>query len=216
MSPCNYDGRPGLVGELNRLGYAFRNTITPNAIARREYVPNVVAYQVPVQRTVQVPTTRQVSYTVSRQVPVTTVQKVPVQRTVYVDKTVTAYETQMETRTVQIGTQTKVVYDSNLSGTATASEPTPARSADASIDKGVLKNNSFETERQIPIQTPIYRRNQDVAPQVEPVPTPAGGPVATQPSEVPSIVQVATWSATRRSATPVQQPVEGPELIAQK
>lgn len=222
MSPCLYDGRPGLIGELNRLGYAFRNSITPNAIARREYVPNVVAHQVPVQRTVQIPTTRQVSYTVSRQVPVKTVQKVPVQRTVWVDETVTAYETQMETRTVQVGTETKVVYDSNFNGTATAAEPTPARTAEngnsnqsAAVPKGVLKNNAYETEQKIPLQTPVYRQNGNAPPVSEPQPTPASGPVAEQSVSTPSIVRVAAWSATRRSGTPVQ-PVQGPELVAQK
>lgn len=224
MSPCQYDGRPGLVGELNRLGYAFRNTITPNAIARREYVPNVVAYNVPVQRTVQVPTTRQVSYTVSRQVPVTTVQKVPVQKTVWEDSTVTAYEPYTVKKRVAIGTQTRMVYDSNINGgTATAAQPTPAATAtgvnptqSAASPKGVLKNNSYEGQQDVPIQTPVYRRQPEETPVSQPIPEPAGGPVATQPVDSPSVVRVATWHTTRRSATPTQAAPTGPELVAQK
>ena len=223
MSPCQYDCRPGLVGELNRLGYAFRNTITPNAVARREYVPNVTVQQVPVQRTVQIPTTRQVSYNVSRQVPVTTVQQVPVQKTVYVDETVTAYETRMEKKTVFMGNQRKTVFDSNFGG-ATAANPTPAATANgndgtqsAGNAKGTTKLQSNGFEQQVPVQSPIYRREPEPTPAEDVQAEPSSGPVATQPSETPSIVRVATWKATRRSADPVQQQiVDGPELVAQK
>ncbi len=221
MSPCNYDGRPGLVGELNRLGYAFRNSITPNAIARREYVPNVVAYNVPVQRTVQIPTTRQVSYNVSRQVPVTTVQKFPVQKTVWEDSTVTAYEPYTVKKRVAIGTQTRMVYVGE-GGTTTASapEPTPATAKgneptkSAVRPKGIITPNSFGDGQEVPIQTPIYRRNPEPTPAPQQVIEPSRGPVATQPTS-PSVIQVATWKATKRSATtPSVQ--SGPKLVAQK
>ncbi len=217
MSPCLYDGRPGLLGEMNRLGYAFRNSITPNVVARRQFVPNVVAYNVPVQRTVQIPTTRQVSYNVSRQVPVTTVQKVPVQKTVYVDEQVTAYETRMKKQTVFMGNRTKVVYDSNFNGstTATASEPTPA--ATAGGNKGNTKLQSFGEEQTIPLQTPVYRRQHEPTPARPEIEQPARKPVATQPAATtPSAIRVATWKATTRSATPTQVAPVAPELVAQK
>lgn len=220
MSPCNYDGRPGLVGELNRLGYAFRNSITPNVVARREYVPNVQVYNVPVQRTVRIPTTRQVSYNVSRQVAYTETQEFPVQRTVMVDSTVTVFEPYTVTKRVAIGTQTRMVYDSNHSSSATALAPTPATvngsspTKSAGVTKGVLKNQSNRTERQIPIQTPIYRRNPEPTPAPQQVIEPSRGPVATQPTTTPSIIQVATWKATTRSATP-KTVQAGPKLFAQ-
>ncbi|WP_417849506.1 hypothetical protein [Thalassoglobus sp.] len=223
MSPCAYDGRPGLVGEFNRLGYAFRNSITPNVVARRQFVPNVVAYNVPVQRTVQIPTTRQVSYNVSRQVPVTTVQKVPVQRTVYVDEQVTAYETRMKKQTVFMGNRTKVVYDSNFNGTATAAEPTPATTAggddntqSAGGTKGNTKLQSFGEKQTIPLQSPVYRDQFEPAPAYQEVEQPTQKPVATQPTATPSAVRVATWKATTRSADPTQIAPVAPELVAQK
>ncbi len=222
MSPCNYDGRPGLVGEINRLGYAFRNSITPNSVARREYVPNVVAYNVPVQRNVQIPTTRQVSYNVSRQVPVTTVQKFPVQKTVWEDSTVTAYEPYTVTKRVAVGTQTRMVYDSNIGGSTTALTPTPAATGQgvsptksATGPKGIIKPNSFGDGQEIPIKTPVYRRNPEPTPAPQQVIEPSRGPVATQPTTTPSIIQVATWKATTRSATP-KTAQTGPKLFAQK
>lgn len=224
MSPCLYDGRPGLVGELNRLGYAFRNSITPNAVARREFVPNVVAYNVPVQRTVQVPTTRQVSYNVSRQVPVTTTQKVPVQKTVWVDQTVTVQEPYTVRKRVAVGTRTRMVYDSNIGGTtaSAAAEPTPATASgsngatqSAGGQMGTIKTNSFDNKQEVPIQSPVYRRSPEVTPTIEPVAEPSNGPVAEQSEGTPSIVRVATWKATRRSGLPTET-LTAPELVAQK
>lgn len=225
-SPCLYDGRPGLVGELNRLGYAFRNSITPNAIARREYVPNVVAYNVPVQRTVQIPTTRQVSYNVTRQIPVTTVQKVPVQKTVWVDETITAQEAYTVRKTVAVGTRTRMVYDSNIGGSATASAPDPTPTAasngngtqSAGVNKGVIKTQSSDTQSEVPVQSPVYRRSAEPTPTPTPenISEPSHGPVATQHSDSPSIVRVATWKATRRSGLPSEVVAKGPELVAQK
>lgn len=225
MSPCQYDQRPGLVGELNRLGYAFRNSITPNAYARREYVPNVVAYNVPVQRTVQVPTTQQVSHTVSRVVPYKTVQKVPVQKTVYVDQVITAQEPYTVKKTVAVGTRTRMVAINDFGGTsATASaEPTPAATANgndgtkaAGGQMGTIKTNSFDNRQEVPVQSPVYRRSPEPTPAVEPVAEPQRGPVASQPTATPSIAHVVTWKATRRSGTPAQEQLTGPELIAQK
>ncbi|MDB4733234.1 hypothetical protein OAF42_02205, partial [Planctomicrobium sp.] len=217
-SPCQYDGRPGLVGELNRLGYAFRNSITPNAYARREYVPNVVAHNVQVQRTVQVPTTRQVSYNVSRQVPVTTVQKFPVQKTVYVDQTITAQEAYTVKKTVAVGTRTRMVYDSNIGGSTVSAqaEPTPATTKSAGSPIGTIKTQSYQERQEVPIQSPVYRRNPQPTPAIEPVAEPQGGPVATQPAASPSIARVVTWKATQRSGTPVRDEVSAPELVAQK
>ena len=220
MSPCLYDGRPGLVGELNRLGYAFRNTFTPNAVARREYIPNVTTYNVPVQRTVQVPTTRQVSYNVSRQVPVTTTQKVPVQKTVYEEMTYTAYEAYTEKQTVAVGKQTKMVYVNPTGGaTASANEPTPATASQQTAHgKGVLRENSAPKMEKVPVRNPTYQEEyQSVPARRTPEPTPARVPVAEQPQS-DSVIKVAGWQATRRSvAKPATSPVlEAPKLVAQQ
>ena len=224
MSPCLYDGRPGLVGELNRLGYAIRNSVTPNSYARREYVPNVVAYNVPVQRTVQVPTTRQVSYTVSRQVPVTTTQKVPVQKTVYVDQVVTVQEPYTVKKTVAVGTRTRMVYDSNFGGSTVSAqaEPTPAATAgkegtqSAGSTLGTIKTNSYEPTQDVPLQQPVYRKSPAEEIQPEPTPEVHSSPVANQSGANSSIARVVRWTATRRSGAPVENKATGPELIAQK
>ena len=44
MHPLQYDPSPTLLGEMNRWSYATRMAFTPNFIPRREFVPNVVAY----------------------------------------------------------------------------------------------------------------------------------------------------------------------------
>lgn len=218
MHPCQYDSRPGLVGEFNRIGYAFRNSVTPNAIARREYVPNVVSYNVPVQRTVAIPTTRTVSYNVARAVPVTTVRKVPVQRTVMEKQTVTAYEPVTRTERVAIGTQTKMVYIGSDSQT-TAAQPTPS-STTAGNEKGATRLQSMPSEQQIPLRTPTYRQNDEPATapvEAQPQPTPARVPVATQPKSEP-VIHVAGWQTTRQTvAKPIDRPVlEVPTLVAQQ
>ena len=227
MAPCQYDPRPSFLGELNRLGYSMRQAFVPNYVRRREFVPNVVAYNVPTQRTVAVPTTRQVTYNVARVVPVTKKQQVAVQKVVWEDDVVTAYEPYTTTRRVAVGTQTRYAYVNPFGGSttaaapsdasgATAEAPTPAKSASGdaqpSESKGSMRLQSAPTHRPAPIREPIYRpetpsESHDVD----------RGPVATSPeSTTPSIVRVAGWRASRR---PINEPetLEGPELaVAQK
>lgn len=211
-APCQYDPRPGLLGELNRLGYAVRNSVTPNYVARREFVPNVVTAQVPMQRVVQIPTTRQVTYNVAKVVPVTTTQKVAVQRVVWEDQTVTAMVPVTTTQRVAVGTRTRMVYSGD-NGTASASnEPTPTAAnpgnQSAGKDKGTTRLQSAPGSEAAPIQLPVQRRDAEPAPQ----PAPANGPVASQS---PSVIQVAGWRATRRSTT--DDALQGPELkVVQK
>lgn len=134
MSACQYDPSPTLLGELNRLSYSTRMTMTPNYIPRREFVPNVVAYNIPTTRTVAIPTTRQVSYNVARLEPYATTQRVAIQKVEYVDATVTAYEPYTEMRTVAVGTKTRYAFVDPLGGStsATAARPTPATTAEQS------------------------------------------------------------------------------------
>jgi hypothetical protein len=193
-SPCAYDSRPGLLGEMNRMGYAMRNTFTPNYVARREFVPNVVASEVPVTRTVQIPTTRQVTYNVARQVAVQTTQKVAVQRTVFEDKVVTAYEPVTTTQRVAVGTRTRMVYSGDAGGvTARAGEPVPT-----AANPNPIKAQSAPAN-EIPLKNPVYRRDADAAPApAAPAPAPAEGPVATAAES--SVIRVAGWRATRQNA----------------
>ncbi len=212
-SPCAYDSRPGLLGEMNRMGYAFRNTFTPNYVARREFVPNVVASEVPVTRTVQIPTTRQVTYNVNRQVAVQTTQRVAVQRTVWEDQTVTAYEPVTTTQRVAVGTRTRMVYSGDVGGvTARAGEPVPT-AARPDGDKGTIRPQSAPTQ-DIPLKNPTFR-NEDATP---PAPAPAmnqGGPVAEAKAD-DNVIKVTGWRASRQSAIDIHA-VGGPEIsVVQK
>lgn len=210
-SPCAYDSRPGLLGQMNRMGYSMRNAFTPNYVARREFVPNVTTAQVPVTRTVQVPTTRQVTYNVARQVPVTTTQKVAVQRTVYEDQTVTAYEPITTTQRVAVGTRTRMVYTGDTGVTARNGDPVPT-AARPEGEKGTIRAQSAPSQ-EIPLQNPTFRHTEPTPTNAAPIP--GDGPVATS-EESNNVIKVAGWRATRRSATDINA-AQGPELsVAQK
>ena len=88
IAPCQYDNRPGVVGEMNRLGFAMRQALIPSQYATREYQSQVVAQQVPTTRRVAVHGTKQVTYNVSRTVAMQTTRKVAVNTVDYVDEEV--------------------------------------------------------------------------------------------------------------------------------
>lgn len=222
-TPCQFDPRPGLVGELNRLGYAMRNTITPNYVTRREFVPNVVTTQVPVQRTVRVPTERQVTYNVARMVPVTTTQKVAVQKTVWEDETVTAYEPYVTRKRVAVGTRTRMAYVDPQGGSTTASaEPTPATTAESDgQEKSAEKNNGDGkgSVRQLSVPrkaSPPVRFPGDPQQQTPPQPQPPQAQsapsvdeqahqLATTTPQGREVAQSTGWTSTRpeHAAQPV-------------
>jgi len=197
MSSCQYDSRPGLLGQLNRMGYSTRMAFTPDYIPRREFVPNVQTVNVPIQRTVAVPTTRQVSYNVSHLVPEQTTQQVAVSKIEYVDQEVTAYEPFTTTRRMAVGTTYTYAYLGGIGGTtATAQGPTPAdgnRSAEG--PHGEIKPMSFP---------PTERKS------AEPTPVNVEGPVASLP--VPStspVVRTVGWRPARAAAAaPTPAPTE--------
>lgn len=88
ISPCEYDNRPGFMGEMNRIGFATRQALTPTQYATREYVQQTVAQQVPVTRRVAIQGTKQVTYNVPRTIAVQTTRKVAVNTMKYVDEEV--------------------------------------------------------------------------------------------------------------------------------
>ena len=125
LAPCQYDPRPGLTGWLNRTGYSLRSAFTPSMIARRQYIPNVVAQTVPVTRRVAEHGTRQVTYNVTKMVPTTTTRKVAVNKVRYVAQEITATQPVTVMRTLPIGSS--VAYAVSPLGaplTATALVPT--------------------------------------------------------------------------------------------
>ncbi len=222
-SPCQIDQRPGLLGEMNRMNIAFWNSFTPNYTASRQFVPNIVATTVPVQRTVQIPTTRQVTYNVTKIVPVTTAQKVPVQRTVWEDQTVTAYEPQVTKKRVAVGTRTRMAYVDPSTSRSASAEPTPAATAEGTQNngqtggKGSVRLQSAPADAQPTIQSPVFRRTpENTAPSAQPATKPVGeGPVAASDDAVPTLAQANVWRSTRNKSTDAA-PLNGPELSVAK
>ena len=104
VSPCQYDGRPGLSGWLNRTGYSMGSSFAPRYVASRQYIPNVVARQIPVTRQLAVRGTREVRQHVTRMVAHRESRKVAVRKVRYVDKKVTVMKPVTAYRTVPIGT----------------------------------------------------------------------------------------------------------------
>ncbi len=103
-SPCQYDGRPGFMGWMNRTGYEMRSAFTPKYTACRTYQPNVVSQQVPVTRQVAVQGTRQVTYNVTRYEPQQTTRKVAVNETRMVAEKITVNRPVTVYRDVPVGT----------------------------------------------------------------------------------------------------------------
>lgn len=205
-APCTVDQRPGLMGEFNRMGMAFRNSFTPNYVARREYVPNVITAQVPVQRTVQIPTTRQVSYNVAKLVPVQTTQKVAVQRTVMEKRTITAQEPYTVQKTVQVGNRVRMAYvdptanavNANAGINPTVAKPDNTRSA-INDKPGTIRENSAPAN-EIPLRLPTYQLNPvNPVQQDSAQPILNNPPTANRPAPTGDLLQVTAWKKTRDS-----------------
>ncbi len=137
MSACQYDSRPDLFGWFNRTGYQMRMAFTPNVVANRVYVPNVVTQQVPTQRQVAIRGTQTVNYQVSRMVPYTTTRRVAVNTTRMVAQEVVNRVPVTVYQTVPVGTATAfggqyyggaTAFGGTIigNGTSTAQVPTPA------------------------------------------------------------------------------------------
>lgn len=103
-APCQVDPRPGVIGWLNRTGYSMRTAFMPNYTTSREYVPNMVAYTVPVTRQVAVRGTRRVTVQETKMVAESRTEKVPVQRLVMKKEEITVMRPQTVYRTVPTGT----------------------------------------------------------------------------------------------------------------
>ncbi|MCA8994541.1 MAG: hypothetical protein KDA88_21360 [Planctomycetaceae bacterium] len=187
MSPCQYDSRTGFLGEMNRLAYSMRNSVTPNQVARREFVPNVSQYSVPQTRTVAVPTSRQVTYNVARVVPVQEKRQVAVQKVIWEDTTYTAYEPFTTTKKVAYTTtRMALVPLDGSSSSATAAAPTPAGTQTAEGgEKGSVK--SLSTPNELPLRHPTFSTEQPTR-EVESVDS---VPVAQRQDS--SIIREAKW-----------------------
>lgn len=213
IDPCQYDNRPGLMGEMNRIGFATRQAFTPTQFATREYVNQTVAQQVPVTRRVAIQGTKQVTYNVARTVPTQTTHKVAVNTMKYVDEEVvvmqpvTVVKSIPTTRTSYRFVPAGSVLALGPASTNTALRPTPesdlpkTRSATRDSDK------SRTTDAQSG-ETPIKkssdeRRSSNVefddTPQATRESTPAPT-VRFVAAKMPSVARVTGWRPTRTAS----------------
>ena len=102
-APYQIDPRRNVAGWWNRTAWSLRNSMTPRMATSRQFVPNVVAQTVPVQRRVAVPVIRNVTHMVTQMVPRTTMRSVPVNRVRYETATVTQLQPVTAYRSVPIG-----------------------------------------------------------------------------------------------------------------
>jgi hypothetical protein len=220
VSPCQYDPRPGFAGAFNRAMYSSRMAFTPNYIPHRQYVPNVVAYNVPVTRTVAVPTSRTVTYNVARLEPYQTTRTVAKNVVDYVDTTVTVRVPHTETKTVRVSVPRWAYVDGFGGGSVSAARPTPAlkaqedkhvptRSADASTNTPAPAPSSGDFKPLSYPQPKTQPLPRDLEVHSRPAPAEKANVTALRP--VPSAVRVAGWK-TSRHATPQSPSVEGPEI----
>ncbi|QDU78822.1 hypothetical protein Pla110_05260 [Polystyrenella longa] len=174
-TPCEYDGRPNMLGWLNRTGYSVRNSFTPNNKIVREYVPNVVAQQVPVTRQVAIQGTRQVTQNYTTMQAYQATRKVAEQQVRYETVEVIRNVPRTVYRTVPSGTSVAYVpAGSVMGGTATAFAPTPVdpfapRSAESTngtnrtAEKPDTTIRSRTDDRQS-LRTPTPRRANEPTP----------------------------------------------------
>lgn len=225
MTPCQYDPNPTLLGAFNRNMYSMRMAFTPNYTRQRQYVPNVVAYNVPTTRVVAVPGTRQVSYNVAKLEAYQTTRTVAVAKIEQVETTVTAYEPQTEMRTIAVGTSTTMVAMDPFGGGLTASrsaaiEPTPATAAETIKKSAEAKKSEGASGGELWKGLSYPSKAAE-----EPQPTPAdndgyhdarikSSPATNEPTPV---VQVVGWRPHRpradETSAPAQAaPMTGPTL----
>ena len=211
-SPCQYDPNPTLLGWMNRNAYALRMALTPNYRRHRQYVPRMVAYNVPVNRVVAVPSTRQMTYNVAKMVPYETTQTVAVNKVEYEDTTVTAYEPYTEMQTVAVGTSTQYAFVNPLggSGTATALNPVPDTQIRSAQNPTPNNNSSGATNPPTADTTddlfkPLsHPQPRQIDPEPEPTPTyfDARHQQDSPVNAVSSIANSDGWRPSRSAKTP--------------
>lgn len=117
-APCQVDPRPGMIGWLNRTGYAFRSSFIPKYRTSRQYVPKMVACNTPITRQVAIRGTKRVVVNETEMVPETKVVKVNVQKLAFREREVEVSVPQTAFRTVPMGTSTAYGFGSGGSSLA--------------------------------------------------------------------------------------------------
>lgn len=141
MAPCQYDGRPDLLGFLNRTQYSVRMAFTPDYYAERTYQPNVMAYQVPVTRQVAVRGTQTINYQVAKVVPIHTTRRVAVNTVRMVAEEVVTRRPVTVMKPVPFGSAYAYGVPFGGSTTTTALQPVPDPRTSATATGIVPKAN---------------------------------------------------------------------------
>lgn len=219
IDPCQYDNRPGLIGELNRIGFATRQALTPTHFATREYVQQTVAEQVPVTRRVAIQGTKQVTYNISRMVPTQTTRKVAVNTVKYVDEEVVVMQpvtvvksiptTRTSYRLVPAGSALALAPAST--DTALRPTPDPELPKAKSATKDDSKSRTSDSQSgDAPLKKSSYERRSsndefDESPQAtrEAAPTHTVRFVA---AKAPAVGRVSGWRPSRTAASEKSAP----------
>lgn len=221
-SPCEYDPRPDLLGWLNRTAYSLRAPLMPNVIARREYVPRVVAQQVPYTRTIAHRGTKQVTYNVTRMVAHTETRKVAVNTVKYVAEEIVRNTPVTVWRTVPIGTT--IAYG-GPAATTTALVPTPdpagakKRTASAADSKFNERTNSGGVKKEDATKSNPAKLDGFGIRRHTPKAGAEKRVVAkfVRPSRLPSAVKANGWiSRKQRLAAEKARALTGPKLLARR
>ncbi|MDA1017230.1 MAG: hypothetical protein O3A00_22580 [Planctomycetota bacterium] len=227
VAPCQYDGRPGLLGWLNRTGYSMRMAVTPKYVVNREYVPQSCTQTVPVTRSVAIRGSRQVAYNVTKMVAYQTTRKVAVNTVRYVDEEVTTMRPVTVMRTVPAGSSLAYLP---LSATATA---TALRAIPDSISNAKANSNrTAESQDKLGRETPLNNRESSLFDSGKPddlktkrsafkFPAPDTLPPSgseqlapTTSRTLPSVVRVSGWVARGTSPRRSISQSSGPTLAA--
>jgi len=160
VAPCQIDPRPGFAGWMNRTGYELTSAFTPNTRSTREYVPQMMACNVPTTRQVSIQGSRQVAYNVTKMEAYQTTRRVAVSEPRWVDTEVTVMKPYTVVKTMAVGTQVTFAPLGAGGGTATAFGPIPDanmnRRADA-LDKSDPSKVDGKTRSAIEPQQPLHR-----------------------------------------------------------
>jgi len=228
-SPCQYNNRPGLLADIDRLGYAIRSSFVPNHSMVRRYVPRTMVQQIPVTRQVAVRGTRTVTQNVARMVPYTTTRKVAVNQVKYVDQEVVAMEPYTVVRTIPSGpvsTFASAPIILRESRTALRPSPDPKSAERDSRPKQRVDSRINKYEKDIQPDRSSDRRSNEregrssVDPLTDDDTDTAISQSLWQPtqpkvrSSVPSIVRVSGWRSRVHLNRTTRPTLSAPSLVA--
>lgn len=210
VSPCEIDGRPGMLGWLNRTSYDFANMFTPDYRTRVTAIPQTYVQNIPVTRRVAIQGTRQVTYNVTNMVATQTTRRVAMNTVAYKDEEVTVMKPVTVMRTVPIGSAMAFGPLPYTGPRTVYGAPTPDPiSAPRSVDR--LNNadpNKFERSREatapatngktslrVPLEEVIPARGTTVS-------NAAADETVIPVRSTPSAVRVGQWVARSTSEPP--------------